>query len=423
MLLASEPGHSESAVQPRVVDSERAIVLAIPAAGAMPAAVMSGRLLAALVIGQLGLHSAMAGLRMSAPLLALRDGRSEWAVGVLMALFALAPVLLALRAGRMADRHGYHRPVRLAVVLSMIGGTVALVATWLVGWPQFMLLCAAAALTGAGTNLGLIAILRTAGHWASDSTQRVRVFSWLGLAPSMSNAIGPVLAGLLIDAAGFRLAFVVLLALPLLSWHFASRVPPWRPELPPGHGVGTAWDLLDMPGLKRLMGVNLLLSACWDVHAFAVPVLGHERGFSASTIGLVLGSFTLSVTAVRVLIPVLAHHVREVTVLRAAMLGTGLVFAAYPFATNPWLMGLLAMALGVTLGCVQPMIMSGLHHLTPAPRHGEAIALRSMVINLSSTALPLVFGVAGAAVGVSTLFWSVGAATAAGSWPARHLRI
>jgi MFS family permease len=217
-----------------------------------------------------------------------------------MALFALAPVLLALRAGRMADRHGYHRPVRLAVVLSLIGVAIALLATWFEGWLQFSLLSAAAVLTGAGTNLGLIAILRTAGHWASDSVQRVRVFSWLGLAPSMSNAIGPVLAGVMIDAAGFRFAFAVLLLLPLLSWHFANRVPVWRPDIPPGHGEGTAWDLLAMPGLKRLMGVNLLLSACWDVHAFAVPVLGHERGFSASTIGFVLGSFTLSVTAVRV---------------------------------------------------------------------------------------------------------------------------
>jgi hypothetical protein len=113
----------------------------------------------------------------------------------------------------------------------------------------------------------------------------------------------------------------------------------------------------------------------------------------------------------------------EVTVLRAAMLGTGLVFAAYPFAAQPWMMALLAMSLGVTLGCVQPMIMSGLHHLTPTPRHGEAIALRSIVINLSSTVLPLFFGATGAVVGVASLFWSIGAATAAGSWPARRLRI
>jgi predicted MFS family arabinose efflux permease len=232
-----------------------------------------------------------------------------------------------------------------------------------------------------------------------------------------------VLAGFVIDAAGFRAAFAVMLCLPVLSWFCARHVPRSVPAPDAGRGSGTAWDLLAQPGFKRLMAVNLLLSACWDVHTFAVPVLGHERGFSASTIGLVLGSFTLAVTVVRLIIPALAHRVREVTVLRAAMVGTGLVFAAYPFAASPWVMALLAMGLGVALGSVQPMIMSGLHQLTPAARHGEAIALRSIVINLSSTTLPLLFGAAGAAVGVGALFWSVGTATAAGSWAARRLRI
>ena len=42
---------------------------------------------------------AMAGMRMAAPLLALREGYSEAAVGVLLALFALTQVFLALPAG------------------------------------------------------------------------------------------------------------------------------------------------------------------------------------------------------------------------------------------------------------------------------------------------------------------------------------
>lgn len=377
----------------------------------------------ALILSQLGLHSAMAGLRMAAPLLALREGWSPLAVGVLMALFAVAPVMLALRAGRMADRHGYHRPVRLAVAITLAGVLVALIGTWLPRGQQFAALCVAATLAGAGTNIGLIAIQRTAGQAAMDSVQRMRVFSWLGMAPSMSNVIGPVVAGFAIDAAGFRVAFAVLLLLPIVSLVAARRVPRSPPAGPKAVRSGTAWELLSLPGLKRLMLVNLLLSACWDVHTFAVPVLGHERDFSASTIGLVLGSFTLAVTGVRLIIPMLAHRMREVVVLRVAMVGTGLVFLAYPFASSPWLMGALAMCLGVTLGSVQPMIMSGLHHLTPITRHGEAIALRSIVINLSSSVLPLVFGLTGAAVGVAALFWSVGSATAVGSWPARRLRI
>ena len=64
------------------------------------------------------------------------------------------------------------------------------------------------------------------------------------------------------------------------------------------------------------------------------------------------------------------------------------------------------------------MIMSTLHQLTPDQRHGEALAFRSMAINLSSTVMPLVFGAAGIASAPAALFWFVGAAVGAGSWAA-----
>ena len=83
--------------------------------------------------------------------------------------------------------------------------------------------------------------------------------------------------------------------------------------------------------MRRLMLVNWLLSSCWDVHTFVVPVLGHERGFSASVIGAILGSFALAATAVRVALPLLAAHLHEWVVVTTAMLATGLLFAIYPF--------------------------------------------------------------------------------------------
>lgn len=97
------------------------------------AAGADGRVILALVGGQLGLHSAMAGLRMAAPLQALREGYSAWTVGLLLALFAAAPVLLALHSGRLADRHGYHRPVHYAVVVSALGMVLAVVSTYAAG--------------------------------------------------------------------------------------------------------------------------------------------------------------------------------------------------------------------------------------------------------------------------------------------------
>ena len=382
----------------------------------------SGRVLAALIVGQLGMHSAMAGLRLAAPLQTLHEGYSAWSVGLLLALFAAAPVATALRAGRLADRLGYHKPVYLAVAFTVLGCVLALLSTLFAGAWHFALLCGAALATGGGTNTGMLTIQRTAGLAARDSTERVRVFSWLGIAPSFSNVIGPVACGFMIDAFGFRAAYGLLLLMPLATLVSARLVPHITP---PGGAAPVpgrrAWDLLQAPGMKRLLVVNWLLSTCWDVHTFAVPVLGHERGFSASTIGLILGSFTLSVTGVRLLIPLLAHRLREVTVLRCAMLGTGLVFVMYPFAPNPFVMGGLALLLGLTLGSVQPMVMAMLHHLTPDNRHGEALAFRSMAMSASSTLMPLAFGIAGTVAGAAVLFWVVGSAVGAGSWVARRL--
>ena len=377
--------------------------------------------LIALIVGQICLHAAMSGIRMAAPLWVLRQSHAEWAVGVLMGLFALAPIALALPAGRLADRHGYHRPLYVAIALTVIGAVFAVLATWATAH-DFMLLCLAAVFAGAGANFGLITIQRTAGRSARDATELKRVFSWLGLAPALSNMLGPVLAGALIDLGGFRLAFGALTLLPLFGLWSARRVPAERPPAQPApQRRPGSWELLRAPGLRRLLLVNWLLSASWDVHTFVIPILGHERGISASAIGLVLGLFAAAVSLVRLAIPALAHRLRESQVLAGAMLCTAAVFAVYPLVRSAWTMALCAVLLGLALGSVQPMIMATLHQLTPHDRHGEAIALRSMTINFSSAVMPLAFGVAGAALGAASLFWVMGALVAAGSVQARRI--
>ena len=384
----------------------------------------SRRVLLALIVGQLGLHATMAGLRLAMSLQALRLGASAWTLGLLLALFAAAPVLLAMHSGRLADRLGYHRPVQVAVGLAVLGMSFALASLWLPGRWSLGALCVAASLTGTAANMGMLTIQRTAGLAARNATERMRIFSWLGVAPSFSNVVGPVVTGLMIDGTGFGGAYALLLLLPLATLATARAVPvlppPGRSDARERRDNGS-WDLLTAPGMKRLLLINWLFSMCWDVHAFAVPILGHERGFSASTIGFVLGSFTLAVTGVRLLVPLLAHRIEEKRVLAAAMIGTALVFTVYPLAATPWLMGACAVLLGLTLGVAQPLIMTTLHQVTPEGRHGESLAFRSMAINASSTLMPLLFGALGTAVGAAALFWSVAGAVGAGSWLTRRL--
>jgi predicted MFS family arabinose efflux permease len=366
--------------------------------------------LARLIAAQVCLHAAMTGFRMAAPLMALREGHSAAAVGMLLALFALAQVLLALPSGQLADRWGIRRPLNLAIGLSTAGALLAL------AFPVFPVLCVTALCCGAASCVTMTAVQRHAGKLANGSKQLKQVFSWLAIGPSISNFVGPFLAGVLIDASGFRAAYLLLALLPSLAWFWARGLT----ELPSQHAQapgssGSAWNLLRQPDLRRLMIVNWMLSSCWDVHTFLVPVLGHERGLSASSIGAILGGFALAATAIRLLMPWLAARLRESVVIASAMLGTALLFALYPLAQTAWAMGGLSVLLGITLGSVQPMIMSTLHQITPAHRHGQALGLRALAINGSSVMMPLLFGSAGVVVGAAGVFWVVGAVVGGGA--------
>jgi MFS family permease len=351
---------------------------------------MTGEL-ARLILAQIFLHACMTGMRMAAPLLALREGYSPAAVGVLLALFALTQVFLALPAGRFADRHGLRRPIGLSVAAAVTGASLA------VAFPVFPVLCVSALLTGGATGAAVISLQRHVGRAATGALQLRQVFSWLSIGPAVSNFIGPFSAGLLIDhagsvpgsLAGYRWAFFLLALLPLVCWLLVQRTR----ELPPVIAATAgdrpkAWDLLREPMFRRLMLVNWFLSSCWDVHTFVVPVLGFERGISASVIGSILGAFAIAAAAIRMVMPLLAAHLREWKVLAISMLATAVLFALYPFTHSALAMGICSVLLGFALGTVQPMIMSMLHQITPEARHGEALGLRLMAINASSVLMP-----------------------------------
>lgn len=387
---------------------------------------MTGRELLRMVAAQVCVHGVMTGTRLAAPLLALQTGHSAAQVGVLLALFALSPVFLALPAGRLADRHGLHPPMRLAISGAVLAAAAAAL------WPVFGVLCFSALLSGAAGATTQITMQRHVGRAARDKSELKAVFSWMAIAPALANFLGPLLAGLLIDHAGpepadeigFRAAFAFLAVLPLISLgllrnaHDAPREP--VEEAPAQRSV---WDLLSLPKLRLLLFVNWMQAAAWDVHTFVLPILGHERGLSASTIGVLLGVFAAAAAAIRVVLPMLAERVPEWVVVMSSTVIAAAALLAYPLMPGPVTMGVCSMILGFGLGAVQPMIMSVLYQITPSRRQGEAMALRVMTINFSSFLMPMLFGSLGAVIGVSSLFWLVGGMLAVGSRTSKGLKI
>jgi MFS family permease len=279
----------------------------------------------------------MAGMRMAAPLWALQHGKSALSVGVLLALFSLTQVFLAIPAGEFADKHGLGKPLGIGIFTAVAGAMLAAL------FPYFEVLCFSALCMGGATGLASIALQRHVGRAVCDVTELKQVFSWLSIGPAVSNFLGPISAGLMIDYAGpmfggvagdqtgFRAAFLLMAALPIVTWFWIRGTTELGSvQLSTDSKAPAFWHLLRDVRMRKLLMVNWVLASCWDVHTFVVPVVGHGLAFSASVIGGILGSFAVAASVIRVLMPWIAAHLREWMVISGAMVVTALIFAIYP---------------------------------------------------------------------------------------------
>lgn len=361
------------------------------------------------------LHLSFAGTRVLLSLFALHLGASPFTVGLLISVLAAVPMAFAVSWGRYVDRVGTRRP--------MLIGAASVVAAGFIGYalPRIEWLFAVSALAGSGFMLFHVAVNQAAGLLGSPE-RRAHNFSVLALAFSTSNFVGPVLTGYAIEGLGHRATFLLLactsvITLAVLIWNRVAlprNTTPWRS----GEKRRLA-DLLRIPGMLTVFVVSGLLSMAWDLFAFVMPIHGSQLGLPASTIGLILGAFGGAVFAVRLVLPWVVHRLDEKRVLVPAMLVTGVALAAIPLTERVGVLMGLAFLLGVGLGGTQPMIMALLFNTAPAGRGGEAVGVRTLLLNVSQAGMPLVFGALGAALGMMPVFWAMAAALLGGGLYAR----
>ncbi|HEX2826648.1 MAG TPA: MFS transporter [Burkholderiales bacterium] len=364
------------------------------------------------------LHLAFAGMRVTQSLFALHLGASAATVGVLMSLLAIVPVLFAVRWGRYIDRVGVRGPMYTGAAAILFALTLACAV------PRLETLFVVSAFAGSGFMYFHIAVNQAAGLIGVPA-ERARNFSVLALAFSVSSFLGPMSAGFAIDFVGYTWTFAlfagaVVLMIALLSvWKIEVR----RHE-PHAHAGGRKHvvDLLRVPTLRRVLVVSGLLSMGWDLFSFVMPIHGRELGLSASTIGLILGAFGAAVFVVRLVMPPIVHRLSEWKMLIGAMLVTGIGLAALPLVRDVTLLVALSFVIGMGLGGAQPMVMALLYNTSPPGRAGEAVGVRTFLLNISQAGMPLMFGAAGAALGMAPVFWTMAGALIAGGWYAGRRR-
>ncbi|MEP7061239.1 MAG: MFS transporter [Betaproteobacteria bacterium] len=350
-------------------------------------------------------HMVLVGARVAVTLSALAQGAGPGAVGMLLALFAILPMLVAVSAGRWSDRAGVRNPMLVGSVLLAFGTTLPCALPGL--WPLYV----AAPLVGVAFSVFQIAAQNATGE-LGGAVNRARNFGLLALGQSTSGIIGPLVAGLSIDHLGFDWAFGVLALVPLLPAMVLAGG--WLPALPGPHPLhahvarGGVLALLADPRLQRLFAVNALFSLGWELHAIFIPIFGDSIGLSASAIGAVIAAFAAATFAVRFAMPLISRHANENQVLSTALLVAGVAYCMLPFARNAIALMCVSFGIGLGLGGGQPMVMSLLHSRAPPGRLGEAGGVRMSLGQSMAVAVPLVFGAFGATFGLAPVLWSVG---------------
>jgi MFS family permease len=373
--------------------------------------------LALVIVLTVCVHAAYAGGRVAVSLLAVELDASAFVIGVIMALFAVLPMFLSVTAGRVIDRVGMRGPMLAAAALMAVGTVLP------AAWPVLAALAASAIVAGSGFMLYHIAVSSLVGALGAPA-DRPRNFSLFALGFSISGFGGPLVAGFAIDHLGFRQAFAVLAALPLASLAVLAARGAHLPRPRPQERAGErrVADLVRHRRLREIFLVSATLSTGWDLFTFVVPIYAARLGHSASTVGVIMASFALATFAVRAILPWLSRRFGEWTLLAAAFFTGAAVYLAFPLSTLASVMIALAFALGLGLGSSQPMVMSLLYDAAPAGRAGEAVGVRTTLLNASQTFMPLVFGAVGATLGMVPVFWSMAAILAGVGWFARGRR-
>jgi MFS family permease len=345
---------------------------------------------------------ALRGSRVLVSLSAIELGASAFVIGIIAALFAVFPLLLAVQAGRISDRIGVRRPIAFGAICMAAGLALPAVYSGLAA----LFLCPA--LVGLG-QVFLHVSTHNAVGFLGDRADRVRNFSVFSLGGSVAAFIGPSVAGVSIDTIGYRPAYFALagssVLAALLVAAFPRAMPSHTGSEKPAQGT-SSFDLFRDAALRRTLIMSGVTLTGIELFSFYLPIYGRSVGLSASSIGLVLSAYAAAGFAVRLAMHRLAQRYTEVGVLTGSLFIASAAYALFPFLSGLPVLVLLGFMLGLGLGTAQPLTIMLTYDHAPKGRSGEALGMRISVNKVTQIAVPLLFGGIGSAFGVPPVFWA-----------------
>jgi len=327
-------------------------------------------------------------------------------VGLIAAVYALFPILLALQFGRLVGKLGEGKFI--------IAGTFTMILTsvFLVFAHSLLLLAIATALSGIA-HLACMIGGQTMVALRAPRENYDRYFGYYTFSASVGHMAGPLLATLVAGSDGslpkstssaFLLgAFLSIAALvPVLKWRQE------RPTVEAKSNVDGTFSatikLVRTPGILAAIYISLAISATADVLVVFLPLYGSENNFSPYAVGIILALRAGTTMLSRFFLGRLSERFTTYQLLLWSTLISVAACAAMAFAKTPISLAAVVFIAGFSLGIGQPLTMSLVSQKTQADERAMAVSARLLGNRLGQFIVPAAAGLMAAASGAGAVF-------------------
>jgi MFS family permease len=327
-------------------------------------------------------------------------------VGLIAAVYALFPVVLALQFGSLVGKLGEAKFV--------IYGTVAMMLTSLALIFSDALITLAIATGAAGiAHLACMVGGQSMVALRAPRESYDRYFGFYTFSASVGHMLGPIIASIVAGSNGTlpkstSNAFLLGVVLTIIALVPVIR---WRNEKPTVEGKqnteGTfkaAVNLVKRPGIMAAIYISLAISSVADVLVVFLPLFGTENNFSPYAIGAILAIRAGTTMLSRLFLGRLSNRFSTFQLLWWSTIISTLCCVAMAFAHTPITLGAIVFVAGFSLGVGQPLTMSLVSQKTESSERAMAVSARLMGNRFGQFLVPAVAGSLAAASGAGAVF-------------------
>lgn len=337
---------------------------------------------------------------------ALELDASATTVGIIAAIYALLPVLMALSFGRWVGVIGEGRFLLLGT-LGLIGSSTLLIASH-----SLLLLALAAALSGTA-HLSCMVGGQTMVALRSPEDQYEKHFGYYTFSASLGQMVGPILGTLVAGTTGVLPRSTSAAFIAALICAFIALVPvmKWRNEAPTVMAAprteGTLKSAVTLLKNKKVFAAiytSMAISSVADILIVFLPLFGKEKAFSSLSIGIIIAIRAGSSMLSRLSLGKLSSRYTTQKILVVSNIISIATCALMGFAPNPWILAGIVLIAGFSLGVGQPLTMSLVSLATPPQDRALAVSTRLTGNRLGQFILPAAAGLIASSLGSGGVF-------------------